>query len=165
MSTMHKTTLLSDGVRAKIDHWKTRFPQDKQRSAVIQALMYVQEENQGFLTESLMDAVADYLGMPRIQVYEVVSFYTLFNINPVGQHTISVCTNISCMLAGSEKIVDHLKKRLRIDVNSTTADGKFTLREVECLAACTVAPMFQIGRKYYEHLTPQKVDAILDELE
>jgi NADH-quinone oxidoreductase subunit E len=165
MSTMHKTTLLSDGVRAKIDHWKTRFPQDKQRSAVIQALMYVQEENQGFLTESLMDAVADYLGMPRIQVYEVVSFYTLFNVNPVGQHTISVCTNISCMLAGSEKIVDHLKKRLRIDVNSTTADGKFTLREVECLAACTVAPMFQIGRKYYEHLTPQKVDAILDELE
>jgi NADH-quinone oxidoreductase subunit E len=165
MSTMHKTTLLSDGVRAKIDHWKTRFPQDKQRSAVIQALMYVQEENQGFLTESLMDAVADYLGMPRIQVYEVVSFYTLFNVNPEGQHTISVCTNISCMLAGSEKIVDHLKKRLRIDVNSTTADGKFTLREVECLAACTVAPMFQIGRKYYEHLTPQKVDAILDELE
>jgi NADH-quinone oxidoreductase subunit E len=165
MSTIHKTTLLSDGVRAKIDHWKTRFPQDKQRSAVIQALMYVQEENQGFLTESLMDAVADYLGMPRIQVYEVVSFYTLFNVNPVGQHTISVCTNISCMLAGSEKIVDHLKKRLRIDVNSTTADGKFTLREVECLAACTVAPMFQIGRKYYEHLTPQKVDAILDELE
>ena len=165
MSTMQKTTLLSGAVRAKIDHWKTRFPQDKQRSAVIQALMYVQEDNKGFLTEGLMDAVADYLGMPRIQVYEVVSFYTLFNVNPVGQHTISVCTNISCMLAGSEKIVEHLKKRLRIDVNATTPDGKFTLREVECLAACTVAPMFQIDRNYYEHLTPQKVDAILDELE
>jgi NADH-quinone oxidoreductase subunit E len=160
-----QNSLLSEGVRAKIDHWLLRFPDNQKRSAVIEALKYVQEDNKGFLTEPLMDAVADYLGMPRISVYEVVSFYTLYNVQPVGRHTISVCSNISCMLAGSEKIIEHLKKSLQVDVNGTTADGKFTLREVECLAACTVAPMFQIGRKYYEHLTPQKVDAILDELE
>lgn len=158
-------SLLSENVRAKIDHWLQRFPENQKRSAVIEALKYVQEDNKGFLTEALMDAVADYLGMPRIAVYEVVSFYTLYNIQPVGKHTISVCTNISCMLAGSNKIMEHLKKRLQVDNGGTSADGKFTLREVECLAACTVAPMFQIGRKYYEHLTPQKVDAILDELE
>ncbi|MES2219266.1 MAG: NAD(P)H-dependent oxidoreductase subunit E [Pseudomonadota bacterium] len=158
-------SLLSENVRAKIDHWMLRFPDNQKRSAVIEALKYVQEDNKGFLTEALMDAVADYLGMPRISVYEIVSFYTLYNVQPVGRHTISVCSNISCMLAGSEKIIEHLKKRLQVDNNGTTADGKFTLREVECLAACTVAPMFQIGRKYYEHLTPQKVDAILDELE
>jgi NADH-quinone oxidoreductase subunit E len=164
MSTIQKS-LLSEGVRAKIDHWMQRFPDNQKRSAVIEALKYAQDDNKGFLTEALMDAVADYLGMPKIAVYEVVSFYTLYNVQPVGRHTISICSNISCMLAGSEKIIDHLKKRLQVENNGTSADGKFTLREVECLAACTVAPMFQIGRNYYEHLTPQKVDAILDELE
>jgi NADH-quinone oxidoreductase subunit E len=164
MSTIQKS-LLSEGVRAKIDHWMQRFPDNQKRSAVIEALKYAQDDNKGFLTEALMDAVADYLGMPKIAVYEVVSFYTLYNVQPVGRHTISICSNISCMLAGSEKIIDHLKKRLQVENNGTSADGKFTLREVEGLAACTVAPMFQIGRNYYEHLTPQKVDAILDELE
>jgi NADH-quinone oxidoreductase subunit E len=158
-------SLLSASVRAKIDHWLQRFPGDQKRSAVIEALKYAQEDNKGFLTEALMDAVADYLGMPKISVYEVVSFYTLYNVQPVGRHTISICSNISCTLAGSGKIIEHLKNRLQVENNGTSADGKFTLREVECLAACTVAPMFQIGRKYYEHLTPEKVDAILDELE
>jgi NADH-quinone oxidoreductase subunit E len=142
-----------------------RYPANEKRSAVQEALKYAQDENNGWLTDELMDGVADYLGMPKIAVYEVVSFYTFYNIKPVGRHTISVCTNISCMLGGCDKIVDHLKKRLQVDFNGTTADGKFTLREVECLAACTTAPMFQIGRQYHEHLTPQKVDAILDKLE
>lgn len=164
MSTTQKIQL-SESTRAKIDHWVQRYPEDQKRSAVMEALRLVQEENNNSLTPELMDAVADYLGMPHIAVYEVASFYSLYNLKPVGKHTISVCTNISCMLSDSEKIVNHLKKRLCIKANETTADGKFTLREVECLAACASAPMFQIGKKYYEHLTPEKVDAILDELE
>ena len=142
-----------------------RYPADQRRSGVIEALRFVQEDNNGYLTEELMDAVADYLDMPRIAVYEVVSFYTMYNVKPVGRHVIDVCTNISCMLSGSEKILQHLKKRLQIEVNATTADGKFTLREVECLAACANAPVIQIGKKYYENLTPEKVDAIIEELE
>lgn len=158
-------TILSIQTRTKIDHWLTRYPTDQKRSGVMQALMIVQEENGGWLTKPLMDAVADYLELPHIAVYEVATFYTMYNLEPVGCHVINVCTNISCMLNGSGKIVDHLKKRLEINTNETTPDGKFTLREVECLAACTAAPMFQIGKKYYENLTPEKVDAILKELE
>lgn len=158
-------SILSDSVKAKIDRWLKKYPPEQKRSAVLEALKFAQEENGGYLTEPLMDAVADYLGLPHIAVYEVVSFYSLLNTKPVGRHIINVCTNISCMLAGSGSIVDHLKKRLEINNNETTADGKFTLREVECLAACTAAPMFHIGKKYYENLTPEKVDAILAELE
>ena len=158
-------TGLSDAVRQKIDQWMTRYPAEQKRSAVLAALHYAQAENNNWLPEAAMDAVADYLDMPRIAVYEVATFYTLFNLKPVGKHIINVCTNISCMLSGCDKIVDHLKDRLHINVNETTPDGKFTLREVECLAACAAAPMFQIGKKYYENLTPQKVDAILNELE
>ena len=163
--TEQNNTLLSAHARAEIDRWLQRYPADQKRSGVMQALTIVQEENGGWLTEALMDAVADYLNLSKIAVYEVATFYTLYNLKPVGRHTISVCTNISCMLNGSQKIVDHLKKRLEIKTNETTADGKFTLREVECLAACAAAPMFQIGKKYYENLTPEKVDAIIAELE
>ncbi|EKD53744.1 MAG: NADH dehydrogenase (Ubiquinone), 24 kDa subunit [uncultured bacterium] len=158
-------TILSTHACSEIDRWLTRYPADQKRSGVLQALTIVQEENGGWLTEELIEAVADYLEMPRIAVYEVVSFYTMYNVKPAGQHIINVCTNISCMLNGAEKIVDHLKKRLEIDINQTTADGKFTLREVECLAACAGAPMFQIGKKYYENLTLEKVDVILREME
>jgi NADH-quinone oxidoreductase subunit E len=117
------------------------------------------------LSDDLLGAVADYLGMPKIAVYEVATFYTMFFLEPVGKHVIDVCTNISCQLSHCDKIVDHLKKRLKIDFKQTTADKKFTLRSVECLGACADAPMFQIGKKYYERLTPDKVDAILNELE
>jgi NADH-quinone oxidoreductase subunit E len=164
MSDMNQSPL-SEAVRHKISQWMTRYPAEQKRSAVLAALQFAQEENNGWLTEPLMDAVADFLDMPNIAVYEVATFYTLYNLEPVGKHTISVCTNISCMLCGCNKIVDHLKQRLKIDFNETTSDGKFTLREVECLAACAGAPMFQIGKKYYENLTPEKVDTILDELE
>jgi len=164
MSTTQKIQL-SESVRAKIDAWMQRYPAEQKRSAVMEALRLAQEDNNNWLPTELMDAVADYLGMPNIAVYEVASFYTLYNLKPVGKHTISVCTNISCMLADSDKIVNHLKKKLCVGFNQTTADGKFTLREVECLAACASAPMFQIGKKYYEHLTPEKLDVILDELE
>ena len=159
------TNKLSASAREAIDRWLTRFPPDQKRSGVLQALHIVQEENKGYLTEELMDAVADYLEIPRISVYEVASFYTLYNLKPVGKHVINVCTNISCMLCDAEKMLHHFKKRLNIDLNETTADGKFTLREVECLAACVGAPAAQIGRKYYENLTPEKIDHILQELE
>ena len=156
---------LSESVRNKIDQWLLRYPPEQKRSAVLQALHYVQEENNGWLNEASMDAVADYLNLPKIAVYEVATFYSMYHLDPVGRHVINVCTNISCMLNGSEEIVNHLKKRLQIDVNGTTPNGKFTLKTVECLAACAAAPMFQIGKKYYEHLTPEKIDAILEELE
>lgn len=156
---------LSESVRAKIDHWMKRYPADQKRSAIIEALRYAQEENNNWLSTPIMDAVAAYLNMPNIAVYEIATFYTMFNLKPVGQHLIEVCTNISCMLSGCDKIVNHLKNRLKIDFNETTEDGKFTLREAECLAACASAPMFQIGKKYYENLTPEKVNTILDELE
>jgi len=160
-----KKTILSASAQARINEWMKRYPANEKRSAVMEALRIVQEENRDWLTTELMDGVADYLDMPRIAVYEVVSFYTMYNVRPVGRHVINVCTNISCMLCDCKKIVDHLKKRLEIGFNETTADGRFTLREVECLAACTAAPVMQIGKEYHEHLTPEKVDAILEELE
>lgn len=163
--TEKNKTVLSAHAQAEIDRWLTRYPAEQKRSGVLQALTIVQEENGGWLSQELIDAVADYLALPRIAVYEVVSFYTMYKTKPVGRHVINVCTNISCMLNGSEKIMEHLKKRLEINVNETTADKKFTLCEVECLAACAAAPMFQIGKKYYENLTLEKVDAILNELE
>lgn len=164
MTDMQNKTLLSTNVRAQIDQWLRRYPPEQKRSAVMEALRFVQEENHGSLTTELMDAVADYLALPPIAVYEVASFYTMYNLKPVGENIINVCTNISCMLRGSEKVMEHLKKRLNVDINETTRDGKFTLREAECLAACANAPMFQIGKKYYEDLTPEKIDIILDEL-
>lgn len=164
MTTEHPIQL-SDAVRAKIDQWATRYPTEQRRSAVTAALKFVQEENGGWLTREQMNAVAEYLGMANIAVYEVATFYDMFHLAPVGRHVIDVCTNISCMLSGCDKIVSHLKKRLQINFDETTRDGKFTLREVECLAACAGAPMLQIGKKYYENLTPEKVDTILNELE
>lgn len=157
--------ILSEQVRADIDKWIAKFPPDQRQSAVLPALLIVQEQHKNWLTEELMDAVAQYLDMPRIAVYEVATFYSMYNLKPVGQHQICVCTNISCMLSGCEGIVKHLKKRLGIGFNETTADGKFTLKEVECLGACANAPMLHMGHRYYENLTPEKIDKILDELE
>jgi NADH-quinone oxidoreductase subunit E len=157
-------SLLSYKTKKDIDQWLTKYPPNQRQSAVLYALKTVQEENKGWLTESLMDAVAAYLGMPKIAVYEVATFYNLFELKPVGKHKISVCTNISCMLCDSEGIVQHLEKRLGIKAGETTPDGQFTLKEVECLAACGGAPAVQIGRVYHEKVTPEKIDAILSEL-
>ena len=154
---------LSAHVRAEIDQWLTKFPVDRQRSAVIAALHAVQHEK-GHLPQASMDAVAEYLGIPPIQVYEVASFYSMFETRPCGRHHISVCTNISCMLCGGEDILAHLEKRLGIKVGDSTADGRFYLKqEEECLAACNGAPMMMVNHVYFEHLTPAKVDQILDD--
>ena len=164
--TDKKQASLSAHAREEIDGWVARFPAGRQRSAVISALRIVQHENNGFLTPELMDAVAGYLGLPPIQVYEVASFYSMFETRPVGRHSISVCTNLSCSLCGSDEIVRHLESRLGIRTGESTPDGKFYLkREEECLAACIGAPMMMVDHKYYEDLTPEKVDEILDAIE
>ena len=156
---------LSDHVREEIDHWVAKFPPDRKRSAVISALHAVQHENHGHLTADLMDAVAEYLGLPNILVYEVASFYSMFETKPVGRHHISVCTNISCMLRGSQEVVDHIEKKLGIKTGDSTPDGRIYLkREEECLAACCGAPMMMVDHVYHENLTPQSIDKILDEL-
>ena len=140
-----------------------KYPNERKSSAVMAALRIAQEEH-GWLSVPLMDYVAELLGMRPIQVYEVASFYSMYDLKPIGKHKVSVCTNISCMLCGSDAIVKHLELRLGIKLGQTTPDKKFTLKEVECLAACGGAPMFQIGKTYYENLTPQKVDEILASL-
>lgn len=157
---------LSQHARDVIDHWVAKFPEGQQRSAIIAALREVQHDNQGFLTPELMDAVAEYLDLPPIQVYEVATFYSMFETRPVGRHHVSVCTNISCMLCGSDDIVAHVEEKLGIKTGESTADGRIFLKqEEECLAACNGAPMMMVDHVYYENLTPQKVDEILDNLE
>jgi len=158
--------VLSAHVREEIDHWVAKFPEGRQRSAVIAALQAAQHENEGFLTPAIMDAVAAYLDLPAIQVYEIATFYSMFETKPVGRHGISVCTNISCMLRGSDEIVAHLEKTLGIKTGESTPDGKFYLkREEECLAACCGAPMMMVDHRYYENLTADKVDEVLEKLE
>lgn len=159
------TELLSEHTRAEIDHWLKKFPVDARRSAVLAALRSAQEQNQGWLTEPLMNAVADYLQIPRIAVYEVATFYDMFHTQPVGKHLICVCTNVSCMLCGSEDILAHLQKRLGVKPGETTADGQITVKTVECLAACDGAPMCQVDEQHYHmNLTPEKIDALIEQL-
>jgi len=156
---------LSEHVREEIDRWISKFPPDRKRSAVISALHAVQHENQGFLTTDLMDAVAAYLQLPNILVYEVASFYSMFETKPVGRHHISVCTNISCMLRGSQEVVEQIERKLGIKTGESTPDGRIYLkREEECLAACCGAPMMMVDHVFHENLTPQIIDKILDEL-
>lgn len=166
MSETETKSLLSDHAREEIDHWVAKFPPEGKRSAVLSALRIAQHENGGYLTPELMDAVAEYLDLPPIAVYEVGTFYSMLETQPVGRHSISVCTNISCMLRGGYGIRDYIEKKLGVRTGESTPDGKFFLKpEEECLAACSFAPMMQVDHVYYEHLTPEKVDDILDKLE
>jgi NADH-quinone oxidoreductase subunit E len=158
-----KPGTLSAHVREEIDHWVAKFPAGRQRSAVIGALHAAQHENGGYLTPELMTAVAEYLKLPPIQVFEVASFYSMFETKPVGRHSISVCTNISCMLRGGDDILAHVERRLGIKAGQSTPDGKFYLKvEEECLAACCGAPMMMIDHVYHENLTPKSVDEVLE---
>mgnify|MGYP001220195205 FL=1 len=158
--------ILSEHARHEIDHWLAKFPPDQKRSAVLAALREVQHENHGYLTVELMDAVAQYLGLEPIDVYEVATFYSMFETKPVGRHSVSVCTNISCMLRGADEIVSHVEKKLGVRLGESTPDGKFYLKpEEECLAGCCGAPMMQVDHVYHEHLTPARVDQILDALD
>ena len=148
----------------EINQWIAKYPKDQKQSAVMSALRIVQEEH-GHLTTALMDAVADYLDMAPIAVYEVASFYTMYEHKPVGKHLVNVCTNISCLLRDSAGVVDHLQKKLGIKLGETTDDGRFTLRSVECLGACVNAPMMQVDKDYHENLTAESIDAVLEQYE
>jgi len=160
-----KSELFTPEIRAEIDSWVAKYPAEWKQSAVMSALRIVQDANGGWLTQALMDDVAAYLDMPPIGVYEVASFYSMYELKPVGRHKICVCTNVSCMVNGSDRVLEHIEGKLGVRLGQTTADGKFTLKEVECLGACGGAPMMQIGRQYYENLTPEIVDSILEGLE
>ena len=160
------TGLISADSRAQIDAWVGKYPSEQRQSAVLHALHVVQVQNDGWVSRELMDAVADYLGMPRVLVYEVGTFYSMVELEPVGRNMVALCTNISCMLCGAESLVEHVEKKLGIRLGETTPDGRITLkREEECLAACAAGPMMTVNGHYHEQLTPEKVDAILDGLE
>ena len=164
-NTNRKSDLLISDIKTEIDKWVAKYPADQKQSAVMAALQIAQDANNGWLTTGMMDAIADYLGMPEIAVYEVASFYSMYELKPVGRHKICVCTNISCMLCDSEKVVGHLENKLGIKLGETTKDGKFTLKEVECLGACVDAPVLQVGKDYHAKMTPEKIDALLDSLD
>ena len=157
--------LLSDASRAEIDRWIAKYPPDRKQAAVLAALRIAQEQNGGWLSVELIEAVAEYLEMPPVAVEEVATFYTMFDLKPVGRYKVCVCTNIACQLNGSDRIMSHLQKRLGVKPGETTVGGKFTLKEVECLGACGGAPMMMVGKTYYENLTPEKVDEILNQME
>lgn len=159
----NKANLLTTETKAHIDHWVTKFPDEKKRSAILAALTKTQDQNGGWLTNDLMDAVADYLALPKVWVYEVATFYDMYDREPVGKHKIRLCTNVSCMLKDSDKIADHIKQKLGINFGETTTDGVFTLKESECLAACCNAPMMMVDLNYHEDLTTDKVDTILQQ--
>ena len=167
MSTeITETVVLTENIKEKIDAWVAKFPVGKHRSAIIGSLHSVQEHNQGYLTPELMDAVADYLDLPHIYVYEVATFYSMFQTEPVGRNEIAICTNISCMLSGSDLIVKHIEDRLNIKLGESTKDRNiFLKKEEECLAACTGAPMMMVNHQYIENLNIEKANEILDELE
>jgi NADH-quinone oxidoreductase subunit E len=163
---MTDSASLSDHAKEVIEQWKSRFPEGRERSAVISALHVVQHENDGYLTAELMNAVAEYLDLPTIQVYEVATFYSMFQTKPVGRHNVAICTNVSCMLRGSDEIVEHVEGKLGVRIGDSTDDGRIYLkREEECLAACCGAPMMMVNHKYYENLTTEQVDEILDGLD
>jgi NADH-quinone oxidoreductase subunit E len=159
------TSLLSAAARGEIDVWVAKYPADQKQSAVMAALRIAQDEHDGWLSTEIMDAVADYLEMPRIAVYEVATFYSMYELSPVGRHKICVCNSVSCMLNGSEETIAYLEGKLGIKAGQTSADGRYTLKKVECLGACVDAPMAQVGRTYHAKLTPERIDAILQELE
>ncbi|MBC6490451.1 NADH-quinone oxidoreductase subunit NuoE [Flavihumibacter stibioxidans] len=147
---------------AKVQEIIARYPQGKQKSALIPVLHLAQEEY-GWLSAETMDYVASLLQIEPIEVYEVATFYSMFNLKPVGKFLFEVCQTGPCMISGSDDIVDYIKQRLGISVGETTPDGMFTLKTVECLGACGYAPMMQLGKHYKEHLTKERVDTIIEE--
>jgi len=166
MSASPQEISLSEHVRSEIDRWTAKFPPEHRRSAIIAALHAVQHENGGYLTAELMNEVAAYMDLPTIYVYEVATFYSMFQTKPVGRHNVAICTNVSCMLRGADDIVAHVEEKLGIKLGESTDDGRIYLKkEEECLAACCGAPMMMVDHKYHENLTMDDVDRILDELD
>jgi NADH-quinone oxidoreductase subunit E len=158
--------LLSEQTVQTIDQWVAKFPAANKRSALIQSLMAAQAQNGGWLSRELIEAVACYLELPPVWAHEVASFYSMFDLQPMGRHKVNICTNISCWLNGAEGLAGHAEKKLGIRMGETTTDGRISLvREEECLAACCGAPMMVVDGHYHEHLDEKKLDAILDGLD
>lgn len=153
----------NDKTMLRVNEIIARYPNGKQKSALLPVLHLAQVEFGGWLDVPVMDYVASLLSIEPIEVYEVASFYSMYNLKPVGKHLFEVCQTGPCMLNGSDDIIDYIKQKLNIGVGETSADGMFTLKTVECLGACGYAPMMQFGKTYREHLTKEKVDAIIEE--
>lgn len=147
----------------KVDEIVARYPEGKKKSALLPLLHLAQEEFDGWLDVPVMDYVASLLDIEPIEVYEVATFYSMYNLKPVGKYLLEVCQTGPCMVRGSDEIIEYIKIKLGIGVGETTNDGLFTLKTVECLGACGYAPMMQLGKTYREFLTPEKVDAIVEE--
>lgn len=152
-------------VKARIDRWISHYPADQRQSAVMPALRIVQEVNGGYLTPELMDEVAAYLDMQPAAVYEVATFYSMYEHQPVGKHKICVCHNISCLLRDVDDLIEYLKEKLGVDIGEVTPDGRFSIKKVECLGACGEAPVAMIGKEYYGNLTRERLDELLESLE
>ena len=154
--------MLSEDARQKIQALISKYPE--KRSALIPSLWLAQKDT-GFLSPDIVREIAEIFDLSPNEVYEVISFYTMFHKKPVGKYLLQVCTNLSCQLCNAEELVEHLTRKLGIKFGETTADGKFTLMEVECLGSCSTSPVIQINDDYYENLTPEKIDRVLDGLE
>ncbi len=157
------SVLFSKNSLDKVAEIISRYPVGKQKSALLPVLHMAQDEFGGWLDVPVMDYVATLLNIEPIEVYEVASFYSMYNLKPVGKYMFEVCHTGPCMVSGSDNIIDYIKQKLNIGVGETTADGMFTLKTVECLGACGYAPMMQLGKHYREHLTKEKVDSIIEE--
>ena len=160
------SAMLTEETLKTKNHWLAKFPEDKKRSALIQSLMAAQVQNGGWITSELTEAVAEYLDLPPVWAHEVVSFYSMFDDQPVGRHKVNICTNISCWLRGAEDLVAHAEKKLGVVLGETTQDQRISLiREEECMAGCCGAPMMVVDGHYHENLDIEKMNNILDGLE
>jgi NADH-quinone oxidoreductase subunit E len=155
--------LTTDSLR-KIDREIAKYPHDQKQSAVMSALIIAQDEK-GWLSSEVMDYVARYLDMPPVAVYEVATFYSMYNLQPVGRHKITLCTCLPCGLQGALDAADHLRAKLGIDFNETTPDGRFTLKEGECMGACAMAPVLLVNnKKMHDYMSKEKLDRLIEEL-
>lgn len=157
--------VLNDTVKTAIDEELKKYPPEQKQSALLAALRFAQEQHQGQLTEALIIAVADYLTIPSVNAFEVATFYSLYDLKPVGRHKVSVCNSISCMLCGAKALTAHIHERYAVAPGETTADGKFTFKEVTCLGACIGGPAVRINNSYHENVNIEKLDKLIDELE
>jgi NADH-quinone oxidoreductase subunit E len=162
---LDRDTLFTPGIRAEIETWCAKYPAEWRQSAVIPALQILQDANGGWLAQRQLDDLALFLGMPPIAVYEVASFYSMFDLKPVGRHKVCVCNSISCLLRGSEQLIHHIEEKYGVGPGETTVDGRFTFKEVECLGACRDAPAVLIGRRYHEKVSAETLDTLIDDLE
>ncbi|MCB2263279.1 MAG: NAD(P)H-dependent oxidoreductase subunit E [Candidatus Thiosymbion ectosymbiont of Robbea hypermnestra] len=164
-SERDRETLFTPELRAEIDRHIAKYPAEWKQSAVMPALTLVQEANGGWLSRELMDDVAAYLEMPAIAVYEVATFYGMYDLEPTAKHKVCVCNSISCLLSGSEDLIAHVAQKYGVKPGQTTPDGRFTFKEVECLGACRHAPAVLVGKTYHEKLSAQELDKLIEGLE